>query len=186
LKRWTCHPGCQRKAQNESQDLLVNILHSLDTSELVPSLWDVNLEAEALRLFLHAKVKHERARPKAPASRAAEIGSESGEDPVLTFKATNKGHVCMAASSFGDVALKKMRLFLTQEESFVGKGPQSMEVGDKVVLVSGAQVPFILRRVEAEGVERWRFVGQAYVYGAMHGEVAGRWKGREGREFVVE
>jgi hypothetical protein len=175
-----------RNAQNESQDPLVNILHSLDTSKLVPSLWDVKLEAEAHRLFLHARVEHGRARLKTPAGPAAKIQSRSDEDLALTFKATNKGHLGMAASSFGDVALKKMRLFLTQEESFIGKGPQSMRVGDKVVLVSGARVPFILRRVEAEGVERWGFVGQAYMYGVMHGEVAGKWEGREAREFVVE
>jgi hypothetical protein len=149
-------------------------------------LSDVKLEAEALRLFLHTKAKHGKARPKTPASPAADVQSESDEDLALSFKATNRGHVGMATLSFGDAALKKMRLFLTQEESFIGKGPQSMGVGDKLVLVSGAQVPFILRRLEAEGAERWRFVGQAYVYGVMHGEAAGKWKGREEREFVVE
>jgi len=58
------------------------------------------------------------------------------------------------------------RLFRTQK-GYLGVGPQSLEVGDVVVVLPGAGVPFVLRTA---GDGRWRLIGEGYVHGIMHGE----------------
>lgn len=159
--------------RNENQAAQEHILNAdLDTTGLIPSLEAVKLEAEALRLYLLAKVHRK------------EAGHTTGDDLPLTFQPTGEGHVGMAASSFGDCALRRMRLFRTKKGYFVGKGPQSMEVGDEICIIPGAQVPFILRTIP--GTERRKFVGQAYVHGVMHGEVSNRWVGCKHQKFVIE
>lgn len=70
------------------------------------------------------------------------------------------------------------RMFRTRE-NYLGLGPMSTSEGDEVWILRGASVPFVLRRV-AHGGGRYRVVGEAYVHGAMHGEVVpeeGGWVG---------
>ncbi|KAL2063734.1 hypothetical protein VTL71DRAFT_5539 [Oculimacula yallundae] len=73
------------------------------------------------------------------------------------------------------------------ENGLLGMLPRDARVGDMVVLVRGGGVPLVVRRVEGEeegkgdryrdqkgngkGKRRVRFVGEAYVYGIMDGEV---------------
>lgn len=68
-----------------------------------------------------------------------------------------------AMDSFG---LDRM-LFIT-ERGFLGLGPARTEIGDVVSLVTGAHVPFVMRRA-AQGMI---LVGETYVHGVMYGEVA--------------
>ena len=49
----------------------------------------------------------------------------------------------------------------------VGRVPHRTEVGDVVAVMRGVRVPMVLRRA---GPGRFKIVGQAYVYGFMHGE----------------
>ncbi|KAI2621417.1 heterokaryon incompatibility protein-domain-containing protein [Hypomontagnella submonticulosa] len=52
---------------------------------------------------------------------------------------------------------------------FIGFGPGALEVGDKIVVVAGADVPFALRpREDGKG---FTLVGECYVEGLMHGEL---------------
>lgn len=165
--------------RNENQKALEHILSTnVDSTDLVPSLEAVKLAAEALRLYLLAKVHRKGSHGTLLA------GRKSGDDLQLTFQPTGEGHVGLAASSFGDRALNRMRLFRTKEGHFIGKGPQSVEVGDEICIIPGAQVPFILRKIP--GIEKWRFVGQTYVHGIMHGEVSGRFQGCKHQQFVIE
>ncbi|KAI1384273.1 heterokaryon incompatibility protein-domain-containing protein [Hypoxylon trugodes] len=59
------------------------------------------------------------------------------------------------------------RLAFKTSGGFIGFGPDDMEPGDKVVLIAGADVPFILRR---RG-DHFAMVGECYVQGLMHGEL---------------
>jgi hypothetical protein len=52
-------------------------------------------------------------------------------------------------------------------EGFFGLGPRMMGPGDEVCVLSGSNVPVILRR---QG-DQYRFVGTCYTVGLMHGEV---------------
>lgn len=59
-----------------------------------------------------------------------------------------------------------LRRFFVTKKGYIGIGPACMQEGDKVCLLSGAIVPFVLR---SDGAEH-KLVGEAYVHGIMHGE----------------
>lgn len=62
-----------------------------------------------------------------------------------------------------------MRRFFVTEGLYFGLGSRSARVGDKVVVLLGGKVPYVVRGGEGEeGV--YRFVGDAYVHGIMKGE----------------
>jgi hypothetical protein len=77
----------------------------------------------------------------------------------------------------------KRRLFYT-EKGYLGLGPASAVVGDKVCILPGAAGPFVCREdqgdgvnlekivVEADpdGIKRLRLIGESYVHGIMRGE----------------
>ncbi|KAF5541435.1 heterokaryon incompatibility 6 OR allele [Fusarium mexicanum] len=58
------------------------------------------------------------------------------------------------------------RLFKTASKDF-GIGPVDMKIGDKLCVLFGAEVPFLLRPKE----DGYEVVGECYVYDLMHGEV---------------
>jgi hypothetical protein len=75
------------------------------------------------------------------------------------------------------------RLFVT-EKGFMGSGVESLQVGDAVVLVAGADVPFIFRPVadaENDKEPKFKLIGEAYVHGIMQGEAL---RGEEAAELV--
>ncbi|KAI0146927.1 heterokaryon incompatibility protein-domain-containing protein [Xylariaceae sp. FL1272] len=53
-------------------------------------------------------------------------------------------------------------------DGFVGLGPRQMMKGDKVCLLSGLELPIIMRRKK----DGYRVVGEAYVHGIMDGEAS--------------
>ncbi|ORY14865.1 hypothetical protein BCR34DRAFT_644590 [Clohesyomyces aquaticus] len=59
------------------------------------------------------------------------------------------------------------RVLFTTEGGLLGLGPKGMLAGDRISLIFGARVPFVLRKAEAGG---WSLVGECYVRGIMHGE----------------
>lgn len=65
------------------------------------------------------------------------------------------------------------RRFFTSIGGYFGLGPSCMEQGDVCAILFGADVPFILRPTAISG--RFRLVGQAYMHGAMYGEVVKKW-----------
>ncbi|KAH8658186.1 heterokaryon incompatibility protein-domain-containing protein [Xylariales sp. PMI_506] len=58
------------------------------------------------------------------------------------------------------------KLFIL-DAGYLGLGLETMQVGDEVYVLAGADVPFIIRR---DGPDRYRLIGEAYVHGMMHGE----------------
>ncbi|KAI0441352.1 HET-domain-containing protein [Xylaria telfairii] len=64
------------------------------------------------------------------------------------------------------IAYFRRRLFRTAQGYF-GIASQSVIPGDRVWILSGAKVPFVLNAVDADQ-ERCRLVSEAYVYGIMH------------------
>ncbi|KAF7185648.1 Heterokaryon incompatibility protein 6, OR allele [Pseudocercospora fuligena] len=64
---------------------------------------------------------------------------------------------------------KGRRPFLTNN-GHLGCGPEMAEVGDHVVIVLGAEVPYVIRKCP-DG-EHYALLGDAYVHGAMDGEFA--------------
>jgi hypothetical protein len=62
--------------------------------------------------------------------------------------------------------LDSRRMFVTQEYR-LGMGPQSLEEGHEIWVLEGAKVPFVLRRLDGGN---FGLVGEAFVFGTMHGE----------------
>ena len=75
------------------------------------------------------------------------------------------------------------RRFIRTERGYIGLAGNGVQVGDRVVLCRGSRVPLVFRLVEAEaeaeqaggsrgaeGTDRYRLVGDAYVHGIMQGE----------------
>ena len=60
------------------------------------------------------------------------------------------------------------RLFLTSD-GWVGLGPGSMMSGDKIVILFGCRIPFVLRP-SSQDENRYILLGDAYVHGLMDGE----------------
>ena len=63
-------------------------------------------------------------------------------------------------------------LFVTSL-GFIGLGSDSVQPGDILCMVAGAQMPLVLR-VYPKGDHVFEFCGEAYVHGLMDGEAAVR------------
>lgn len=59
------------------------------------------------------------------------------------------------------------RKAFTSNEGHLGLGPQNIQTGDLVCILFGSEVPLILRR---SMTGTYTLIGDAYVYGIMHGE----------------
>jgi len=81
---------------------------------------------------------------------------------------------------------KSKRFFLTQEGK-MGLGPPTLSPGDRVYILRGGNMPFLLRSSEArEGGSqpppdpRYQLLGDCYIHGIMNGEAlggtAGKWE----------
>jgi hypothetical protein len=90
----------------------------------------------------------------------SEIESQSSLEERLNRR------IDLTEASMKRAAIK--RAFFVTEQGYMGLGPSSMEEGDLVYVLSGGQVPFILRPTIL--VEGFSLVGESYVHGIMDGE----------------
>lgn len=68
------------------------------------------------------------------------------------------------------------RRFFITKKGYFGLGPQKAEPGDRIAVMLGTGVPFVLRRCStAEGKRGWKIMGECYVHGIMQGEVIQKW-----------
>lgn len=90
------------------------------------------------------------------------------------------------------LASTNRRFFVTSDKLF-GIGPKDMQVGDEIHVLTGARVPFVMRRiekaqdaatvelVEGDGLDLQRMIGETYVHGLMSGEALSKdnmeWEG---------
>ncbi|PTB62266.1 HET-domain-containing protein [Trichoderma citrinoviride] len=69
------------------------------------------------------------------------------------------------------------RRFFITKKGYFGLGPQKARAGDRIAVLFGSGVSFVLRRCHtAEGKRVWRIVGESYVHGIMQGEVIQKWE----------
>ncbi|KAK1244940.1 hypothetical protein MKX08_004569 [Trichoderma sp. CBMAI-0020] len=69
------------------------------------------------------------------------------------------------------------RRFFITKKGYFGLGPQKLEPGDRVAVLFGSGVPFVLRKCPASAGRRaWRIIGECYVHGIMQGEVIQKWE----------
>lgn len=70
------------------------------------------------------------------------------------------------------IASSGRRLFAT-DRGYIGLGPPEMQEGDHVYILSGGDVPYILRPVSGPRPQTFELVGDCYLHGVMYGEAAG-------------
>ncbi|KIM99807.1 hypothetical protein OIDMADRAFT_181179 [Oidiodendron maius Zn] len=78
--------------------------------------------------------------------------------------------LCRENKDFDDLlrlAVSYRRLFITVK-GYIGLGPSDMQKDDKVCLLFGSSVPFVMRQ---DG-STWRLIGDCYVHGIMDGEIS--------------
>lgn len=71
--------------------------------------------------------------------------------------------------------------FFVTQDGHLGLGPVEMLRSDRIVVLFGCDMPVVLRWTTKEGSGYWRLIGQCYVVGAMHGELADRRRQRQRR-----
>lgn len=73
-----------------------------------------------------------------------------------------------------EVLTKNRKLYVTKN-GYLGIGPDPSQEGDRIYLISGAKVPFVLRRVEdppeSVGDDLFNLIRESYVHGIMGGEL---------------
>ncbi|KAI0534178.1 heterokaryon incompatibility protein-domain-containing protein [Xylaria digitata] len=83
-------------------------------------------------------------------------------------------------------SISMRRLFISEGDGWIGLVPSDAIVGDRVVLLEGGRVPYILRPVANEDgsavLASYRFIGAAYVHGVMDGS---EWKDDEIEELSL-
>jgi hypothetical protein len=72
---------------------------------------------------------------------------------------------------FQTMKLQRYRRGILLNNGLVGTGPNTVEIGDAVVIFKGAKFPYILRRKEKGGLIHWTIAGAAYIHGIMYGEL---------------
>lgn len=73
--------------------------------------------------------------------------------------------------NFADSIREELRLFFS-DDGYLAVGLLELKYGDIVCIFFGVRLPYILRQ---EG-DHWRFIGQCYMHGIMHGEAMDKWK----------
>lgn len=62
------------------------------------------------------------------------------------------------------------RHFFRTSQGYVGVGPRTIEVDNQVMLLYGANVPYVFRHLPKDPETVFGFVGEAYLHGFMYGE----------------
>ena len=101
----------------------------------------------------------------------APFDNEDLEDYLAHGSETEKGF----KFALGTIAFKTL---FTTASGHLGIGTRLMEVGDKICVLFGGEVLFILRPAG----ENYKLVGECYVHGLMHGEAMEMLGSGEARE----
>ncbi|KAF7867484.1 uncharacterized protein EAF02_009675 [Botrytis sinoallii] len=84
------------------------------------------------------------------------LNAENADSDILRFHSL----VCFATHM--------RRFFIAKEPRWIGLVPMDAQIGDRLFLLEGGKLPYILRRMEGE--EEYKIIGDCYVHGIMDGE----------------
>ncbi|KAF2127469.1 HET-domain-containing protein [Dothidotthia symphoricarpi CBS 119687] len=148
------------------QDLPSSMSWLKESSALSKRSDAVGIEAERVYAELKTILSQMKARSTVlPTVRELGKGLDVLKGPDSATKAT----MTEAAGRFRSrIGLKtKHRRMMRTAKGWLGMGPSSLRVGDRVFVVPGANIPFIMRRLDPGHYE---VIGEAYIHGIMHGE----------------
>ncbi|KAK0624170.1 heterokaryon incompatibility protein-domain-containing protein [Immersiella caudata] len=169
---WLCH------AMGDGGTLGEGNVYTRGMGKLLQELGNVG--GEELRTMIAQCASPHRTSPREESvTKGTEQQSIQGSPSASSWQLGVES-IGMAALASGDWGLLRMRVFLTVE-GWVGKGPESMAPGDELWIVPGAEVAFVLRRME----QGFSYVGHAYVHGMMGGDASHRFRGLDMEEIIL-
>ena len=77
------------------------------------------------------------------------------------------------------------RRFFISEKGCIGLAPVGAEPGDRISVLFGGRVPYILRENQTDNPSNWTFIGDSYVHGIMDGEVIEKLEAGEVKSEVI-
>lgn len=102
---------------------------------------------------------------------------EEDDSVILNFFEESHKRLKLIKAECGDILYQILgnpgRLLFVTEKGFLGLGSSTLEIGDEVWILAGADVPFVLRP-SGLSADKFCLVGEAYVHGAMQGEAVER------------
>lgn len=123
--------------------------------------------AEIISLLLDASTSQSPSLPGQTYSARQQRPEGRGKLELTNLASRMPGETFQEVRAAMKVAVKNRRLGIT-EKGYVGLLPEFGKVGDRVYVFDGCHIPFLLRVVD--GAERFRLIGECYVYGIMDGE----------------
>ncbi|TVY17500.1 Heterokaryon incompatibility protein 6, OR allele [Lachnellula arida] len=123
--------------------------------------------AEIISLLLDACTNQSPSLPGQTYSARQQRPKGRGKLELANLASRTPGQTFQKVRAAMKVAVKNRRLGIT-EKGYVGLIPEYGKVGDRVYVLDGCHMPFLLRVVDE--VERFRLIGDCYVYGIMDGE----------------
>ncbi|KAI1412849.1 hypothetical protein F5Y13DRAFT_190056 [Hypoxylon sp. FL1857] len=100
---------------------------------------------------------------------------EAGEFVIREFNERMTSAMSMVPQCTLDPDMEKYALgrgFFTTKKGYFGLARMGAAIGDKIAVIRGSEVPFILRSSEeASGDQTWKIIGEAYVHEIMEGQV---------------
>jgi hypothetical protein len=97
---------------------------------------------------------------------------------------------CLSLSTWEEVSkgigsiIEDKDMFLTAQ-GYLGLGHEGFQVGDTVCILSGGDVPFLLREHVQEDQKVFLFLGECYIHGVMDGEAMYDPKRNPLEQFVI-
>ncbi|KAH8659241.1 heterokaryon incompatibility protein-domain-containing protein [Tricladium varicosporioides] len=88
----------------------------------------------------------------------------------IIFRELKRPLIALWSVRFSQV-MPGRKLFRTKNNCFLGTGAESLQIGDIVCVLAGGSVPYLIRPIDGGRDNRFRFVGEAYVHGMMHGQL---------------
>lgn len=93
--------------------------------------------------------------------------STSGQKNARYWNRTSSERQVLRDATLRAMQVLAWRRLITTNEGYMGLAPAATRAGDIVAIVSGCDVPLVLRQ---EG-NRFRVLGESYVHGMMSGEI---------------
>lgn len=109
-----------------------------------------------------------------PANLKEEVSSISFDDDVMSFHDKSLQTQELLLKYWQTAAAFANRIgdgvFCITKRGYAGMVPGSTLVGDKIVVMDGGKVPFVMRRHRGQNTVDWGLVGECYIHGMMYGE----------------
>lgn len=145
--------------QTIKQTSLIKSNSGSRSEEVVENTTDIEIDGRGLRYLPDPR------RVDQVTKREEEVGGVTMGHQTNNLTADERARLAAFESRMREVKTGR-RLFRT-EKGYLGMGTISVEPGDQVWVLKGADIPLILRPAK-DG--RYRLLGEAYVHGIMRGE----------------